>query len=34
MGHPDFVYNQIYKFSRVFNENEHQVYNKIHTSEW
>ena len=27
---PGFWYNQIYEPFYVFNENEHQVYNKIH----
>lgn len=30
--HPSFGYNQIYKFSCVYNANENQVYNEIHTS--
>lgn len=31
MGHPDFWNNKIYKSSCIFNENEYQIYNEIHT---
>ncbi len=34
MKHPGFWYNQIYKPSRIYNENERQVYNKMHIGEW
>ncbi len=34
MGHPGFWHNQTYEPSRVFNENEYQVYNEMHTNEW
>ena len=34
MGHPGFRHNQTYKPSCVYNENEHRVYNEMHTGEW
>ncbi len=34
MGHPGFWHNQIYEPSCIYNENERQVYNEIHTGEW
>ncbi len=34
MGDPDFWHKQIYERSRIYNENERQVYNEMHTSEW
>ena len=33
MDHSGFWHNQTYKPSWVFDENEYQVYNKMHTSE-
>ena len=32
MGHPSFWHNQIFEPSRIYNENEERVYNKMHTS--
>ena len=29
--HPDFWYNQTFEPSCIYNENEKQVYNEIHT---
>ncbi len=34
MDLPDFWNNLSYKLFRVYNENEHQIYNKMHTGEW
>ena len=34
ISHSSFWYNQIYKLSRIYNENEHRVYNKIYTNKW
>ena len=34
IGHPGFWHNQTYKPSCVYNENEHRVYNEMHTGEW
>ncbi len=34
IDYPGFWYNQTYKLSYIFNENEHWVYNKMHTGEW
>ena len=31
---PGFWYNQIYKLSCIYNENEQQVYNEMHTGKW
>ena len=32
--YPGFWYNQTYELSHIYNENEQQVYNKMHTSKW
>ena len=32
--HPGFQHNQIFKPSCVYNENEEQVYNEMHTGKW
>ena len=32
MAHPGFLHNQTYEPSCIYNENEQQVYNKMHTS--
>ena len=34
MGHLGFWHNQTYEPFCVYNENEHQAYNEIHTGEW
>ncbi len=34
MGHPGFRHNQTYEPSRIYNENEQRVSNKMHTGEW
>ncbi len=34
MRYLSFWHNQIYKPSRIYNENEQQVYNEMHTDEW
>ena len=34
IGHPGFRYKQTYEISRIFNKNEHQIYNKMHTGKW
>ena len=34
MGYPGFWHNQTYEPSCIYNENEHQVYNEMHTGEW
>ncbi len=31
--HPDFQYNQKYEPSHIYNRNEQQVFNEIHTGE-
>ncbi len=31
---PSFWHNQIYKPSRIYIENDQQVYNEMHTGEW
>ncbi len=31
MGHPGFQYNQIYEPCHIYNQNEHRVYNEMHT---
>ena len=33
IDHPDYCHNQTYEPYRIFNENEHRVYNKMHTGE-
>ncbi len=33
MGYPGYRHNQTTEPSRIFNENEHQVYNEMHTGE-
>lgn len=30
IGHPSFQYNQIYKTYHIYNQNKHQVNNKIY----
>lgn len=32
--HLGFWHNQIYKFSLIYNKNEDQIYNKMHTGKW
>ncbi len=34
IGHPRFWHNQIYKPSRIYNENDQQVYNEMYLGEW
>ena len=34
MRHPGFWHNQTFKPSCVYNKNEEQVYNEMHTGEW
>ena len=34
MSHLGFWHNHTYEPSCVFSENEHQVYNEMHTGEW
>ena len=34
IAHLGFWHNQIYKSFYIYNENEQQVYNKMHTGEW
>ncbi len=34
MGYPGFRHNQTYKPSHIYNENERQAYNEMHTDEW
>lgn len=34
MAHLEFMYNQTYELSYIFNESENQVYNEMHTSKW
>ncbi len=34
MGHPGFWHNQTYEPSCIYNENERQIYNEMHTGEW
>ena len=34
MDHLGFWHNQTYESSGVFNKNEYQVYNEMHTSKW
>ena len=34
MGHSDFQHNQTYKPYCVYNQNEDQVYNEMHTGDW
>ncbi len=33
MGLPGFWHTKIYELSYIYNENEHQVYNEMHTGE-
>lgn len=33
MRHPSFQHNQIYELFRIFNKNEQQVCNELHTDE-
>ena len=32
--HPGFWHNQTFEPSRVYNENEEQIYNEMHTGKW
>ncbi len=34
MGYPGFQHNQTYELSCIYNENDQQVNNKMHTGEW
>ncbi len=34
MEHPGFLHNQIYELSCIYNKNDLQIYNKMHTGKW